>query len=91
MLAITTKIEHIGHWIKMRQSLARFSASVSSVHAPSWADFITTMVGFRVFGTHTVRNLSAPLSLGLQASNARCATLNASLWHSKRISCLSRT
>jgi hypothetical protein len=33
--------EHIGHWIKMRRSLARFSALVSSVHAPSWADFIT--------------------------------------------------
>jgi hypothetical protein len=25
MLAITTIFEHIGHWIKMRQSLARFS------------------------------------------------------------------
>src|ERR1700738_918611 len=37
----------------MRRSLARYSAPVSSVHAPSWADFITTMVGFRVFGTHT--------------------------------------
>jgi hypothetical protein len=31
------EIKHIDHWIKMRQSLARFSASVSSVHAPSWA------------------------------------------------------
>jgi hypothetical protein len=41
-------------WVcRMRQSLARYSAPVSSVHAPSWADFITTMVGFRVFGTHT--------------------------------------
>ena len=35
----------------MRRSLARYSAPVSSVHASSWADFITTMVGFRVFGT----------------------------------------
>jgi hypothetical protein len=26
---------------------------VSFVQAPSWADFITTMVGFKVFGTHT--------------------------------------
>jgi hypothetical protein len=52
MLAITTTFEHIGHWIRMRQSLARYSAPVSSVHAPSWADFITTMVGFRVFDTH---------------------------------------
>jgi hypothetical protein len=25
---------------------------VSLVHAPSWADFITTMDGFKVFGTH---------------------------------------
>src|SRR5712664_1418520 len=37
----------------MHQSLARYSAPVSLVHAPSWADFITTMVGFKVFGTHT--------------------------------------
>src|SRR5260370_27718811 len=35
----------------MHQSLARYSAPVSLVHAPSWADFITTMVGFKVFGT----------------------------------------
>src|SRR5258707_5685112 len=52
MLAITTKSEHIGHWIRMRQSLARFSASVSSFHAPSWADFITTTLAFR-FSVHT--------------------------------------
>jgi hypothetical protein len=36
----------------MRQSLARFSASVSSFHAPSWADFITTTLAFR-FSVHT--------------------------------------
>jgi hypothetical protein len=36
----------------MRRSLARCSAPGSSVHAPSWADFITTMVGFR-FSVHT--------------------------------------
>jgi len=36
----------------MHQSLARYSAPVSLVHAPSSADFITTMVGFKVFGTH---------------------------------------
>src|SRR5258708_10382383 len=52
MLAITTKLEHIGHWIRMRPSLARFSASVSSFHAPSWADFITTTLAFR-FSVHT--------------------------------------
>ena len=37
----------------MRQSLARYSAPVSFVHAPSLADFITTIVGFEVFGTHS--------------------------------------
>src|SRR5712664_4186798 len=37
----------------MHQSLARYSATVSLVHAPSWADFITAMVGFKVFGTHS--------------------------------------
>jgi hypothetical protein len=36
----------------MRPSLARYSAPVSFVHAPSLADFITTIVGFKVFGTH---------------------------------------
>jgi DNA end-binding protein Ku len=36
----------------MHRSLARYSAPVSFVHAPFWADFITTMVGFEVFGTH---------------------------------------
>jgi putative SOS response-associated peptidase YedK len=35
----------------MRQSLARCSAPVSFVHAPSLADFITSMFGFKVFGT----------------------------------------
>jgi hypothetical protein len=36
----------------MRQSLARYSATVSFVHALSLADFITTIVGFEAFGTH---------------------------------------
>src|ERR1700676_348572 len=36
----------------MHRSLARYSAPVSFVQAPSWADFITTMVGLKVFGTH---------------------------------------
>src|SRR5258705_5384784 len=52
MLAITMKLEHIGHWIKMRQFLARFSASVSSVHAPSWADFIIATPAFEL-SVHT--------------------------------------
>src|SRR6478735_5715986 len=55
MLAITMKLEHIGHWIKMRQSLARFSASVSSVHAPSWADFIIATPTFKL-SVHTAPN-----------------------------------
>src|ERR1700676_4431430 len=36
----------------MHRSLARYSAPVSFVQAPSWADFITTMVGFEVL-VHT--------------------------------------
>src|SRR5258708_38831429 len=36
-----------GHWIKMRQSLARFSGLELSVHTRSLADFITTTSGFR--------------------------------------------
>jgi hypothetical protein len=41
-----------GHWIKMRQSLARFSGLELSVHTRSLADFITTTSGFR-FSVHT--------------------------------------
>src|SRR5258708_7760913 len=52
MLAITTTFEHIGHWIKMRQSLARFSEPESSRQIRSWADFITTTPVFR-FSVHT--------------------------------------
>src|ERR1700738_5416523 len=36
----------------MRRSLAWYSAPVSFVHAPSWADFITITSGFR-FSVHT--------------------------------------
>jgi hypothetical protein len=36
----------------MHRSLAQYSAPVSFVHALSWADFIITMVGLKVFGTH---------------------------------------
>src|SRR5712671_3502127 len=46
----------------MHQSLARYSAPVSLVHAPSWADFITTMVGFKVFGTHNGRGSLGPMA-----------------------------
>jgi hypothetical protein len=36
----------------MRRFLARFSELASSVHAPSWADFITTTPEFK-FSVHT--------------------------------------
>src|SRR5450631_4119690 len=39
----------------MRESLARYSAPVSFVHARSSVDFITTTVGLKVFGTHKQR------------------------------------
>jgi hypothetical protein len=42
----------------MRPSLARYSAPVSFVHAPSLADFITIIVGFK-FSVHTTGNISA--------------------------------
>jgi len=52
MLAITMTSERIGHWIKMRRSLARFSGQESLVHMRSLADFITTTSGFR-FSVYT--------------------------------------
>jgi hypothetical protein len=48
----TTTSEHIGHWIKMRRSLARFSALESSVRTRNSADFIITTPGSR-FSVHT--------------------------------------
>src|SRR5258708_40024353 len=36
----------------MHRSLARYSAPASFVHAPFWAAFITTMVGFKL-SVHT--------------------------------------
>src|SRR5437588_3611916 len=52
MLVTTTTSEHIGHWIKMRRSLARFSALESSVRTRYSADFIITTPGSR-FSVHT--------------------------------------
>src|SRR3979411_3226909 len=52
MLVTTTTSEHIGHWIKMRRSLARFSALESSVRTRYSADFIITTPGSR-FSAHT--------------------------------------
>ena len=37
----------------MRRSLAWYSVPVRFAHVPSWADFITITVGFKVFGTHS--------------------------------------
>jgi hypothetical protein len=50
--AITTALERIGHWTRMRLSLVRFSDPASYVRTPSWADFITTTFGFRL-SVHT--------------------------------------
>src|ERR1017187_2439528 len=52
MLVTTTISEHIGHWIKMRRPLARFSGLESSFHARYSADFIIITSGFR-FSIHT--------------------------------------
>jgi hypothetical protein len=63
----------------MHQSLARYSAPVSSVHAPSWADFITTMVGFRVFGTHTGASNLPPVGLAVVVTTVANGLLSADL------------
>src|SRR5260221_9940157 len=52
----TTTSEHIGHWIKMPRSLARFSALESSVRTRYSAGFIITTPGFR-FSVHTGRQV----------------------------------
>jgi hypothetical protein len=62
MLAITTTLEHIGHWTKMRQSLARFSGPESSPQTRSLADSIATTSGFR-FSVHTTAGWSEIVSL----------------------------
>ncbi len=36
------------------------SAPVSFVHVPSWADFITITLGFRVFGTQVSSTETRP-------------------------------
>src|SRR3954447_13795659 len=58
MLTITTASELIDPLTRMRRSLAWYSAPVSSVHAPSWADFTITTRGlnFSVYTTYP-RNL----------------------------------
>ena len=52
MLAITMASGRIGHWTKMRRSLASFSELGSSSHGQSLADFTTTTSVFR-FSVHT--------------------------------------
>src|SRR5713101_8002371 len=52
MLVTATTSEHIGHWIKMRRFLARFSGLESSVHTRYSADLIIATSAFR-FSVHT--------------------------------------
>src|SRR5262245_54565987 len=52
MRDITTTFEHVGHWIRMRQSPARFSGLEPLPRIRCLADFITTTSGFGSFGTH---------------------------------------
>jgi hypothetical protein len=48
MLVTTTTSEHIGHWIKMRRPLARFSGLESSIHARySASSSLRPGLGFR--------------------------------------------
>ena len=57
----------------MHQSLARHSAPVLFVHALSLADFITTIVGFDVFGTHTIARRGFYLPSGLALTEGEIA------------------
>ena len=70
-LAITTTFEHIGHWIKMRQSLARFSEPESSPQIRSWADFVVTTSEFK-FSVHTTRNKHLNLITHAHPSPKEC-------------------
>jgi hypothetical protein len=61
---LTENRELIDPLRRMRRSLARYSAPVSFVQVPSWADFITTMVGFRIFGTHRLNMTAKTVAFG---------------------------
>src|SRR6202043_1530969 len=61
----------------MHQSLARCSAPVSFVRAPPWADFITTTVGFKVFGTHNIEQHADALGIPLPLVSALDKTMRA--------------
>src|ERR1700674_148062 len=54
----------------MRQSLARFSEPVSSVHAPSWVDFITATPAFKL-SVHTGWDRLKELVEAYQDADAR--------------------
>ena len=60
----------------MRQSLARCSATVSFVHPPSLADFITTIVGFEVFGTHSCSFINVLLESDIESPVRRAAAIH---------------
>ena len=53
MRTITTASELIDPWTRMRQSSRPVQRTGVISSAPSWADFITTMAEFKVFGTHS--------------------------------------
>jgi hypothetical protein len=48
----TTTSERIGHWIRIRRSIAKFSESEASNHTPSLAPFTTTTPEFK-FSVYT--------------------------------------
>jgi hypothetical protein len=75
MPPITTRSEHIGHWIKMRPSLARFSGPESFIHTRSWEGFITTTSAFR-FLVHTgvSRLFRRPSRTGLRCGSNSLAS-----------------
>src|SRR4029434_1876951 len=54
MLAMTIISERIGHWTKIRRSIAPLSGSDLSIRTRSWADFTITTFASR-FSVHTGR------------------------------------
>ena len=69
--AITMTAERIGHWTKMRQSLALFNGLESSVHARYLANLTTTMSKFRLSVNTACRRHLASHRDTAQALNAR--------------------
>jgi transposase InsO family protein len=88
---ITIASERIDHWTRMLRSLAKFSESEASNHAPSLADFITTMVGFNVFGTHrchlmTVSGFTSARALRTVGASRYSPQRSGGLWHRGSVS-----